>query len=310
MGRFTNLTSPEIRTILTPYGVKDIVSHKILSGGSANTNYLVTTNNKFFVLTICEEKSQKETTELANLLMHLGENNFPTSKLISTINQELTSVWNNKPILLKEFIKGKIVQNLSKSILIYLGKELGKLHQIKAPDYLPRKVAFGINHFDEVKTYASDSTFYKWLKHTQNYIENHITIDLPKALIHTDIFYNNIIIHEDGLRGSIMDFEEACYYYRIFDIGMMIVGTCRDKEIINLDKVASLLEGYQNEINLLPIEKKSLKAFTVYAATATAFWRHQNYNHVNITPEKKGHYKEMKRLADSIMVMPDNWLYE
>ena len=74
--------------------------------------------------------------------------------------------------------------------------------------------------------YAPESTFYKWLKEIQKYIESYISTDLPKALIHSDIFYNNIIVNKDSEKATIMDFEEACYYYRVFDIGMMIVGTC------------------------------------------------------------------------------------
>lgn len=52
------------------------------------------------------------------------------------------------------------------------------------------------------------------------------------------------------------------------------------------------------EMTLLEIEKKVLKAFTVYAATATAFWRHQNFNYVNVNPAMKNHYVEIQVLAD------------
>ncbi|UQD56995.1 phosphotransferase [Flavobacterium sp. K5-23] len=306
MIQYTLLNEKDVTTILSQYSSEKLVSFKVLSGGSANTNYLISTEIDSYVLTICELKTEKETIELASLLEYLQLNQFSTSKLIKTITGDLISHWNKKPILLKDFIKGDIVEEIPANLFHYLGTQLAQLHQIKAPDYLPRKVAFGIDHFDEVQIYAPDSDFYKWLKQTQNYIENHIAVDLPKALIHTDIFYSNIIIDMEANRASIMDFEEACYYYRVFDIGMMIIGTCRDNETLNLNKVSSLLDGYQQEIKLLEIEKKALKAFTVYAATATGFWRHQNYNYVNINPEMKDHYLEMQLLADSIMKMPDD----
>ncbi|WP_396638540.1 hypothetical protein [Maribacter sp. R77961] len=47
------------------------------------------------------------------------------------------------------------------------------------------------------------------------------------------------------------------------------------------------------EMTLLDIEKKVLKAFTVYAAAATAFWRRQNFNYGNVNPAMKNHYVEM-----------------
>lgn len=307
MAQYTVLNDLEIQTILAHYGTEKATSYKVLSGGSENTNYLVNTKNGSFVLTICEQKSIREATELASLLEHLKLHKFSTSILVKTITGTLTTLWDNKPVMLKEFIEGDIVPGLSENLLIFLGRELAQLHQIKAPDYLPNTVAYGLERFDEVQVYAPDSSFYKWLKSTQNYIENHMDIELPKALIHSDIFYNNIIIDRDGKQATIMDFEEACYYYRVFDIGMMIIGTCRDENTIKSNKVACLLEGYQQEIKLLEIEKKALKTFTLYAATATAYWRHQNFNYVNIIPEKKDHYLEMKLLADTIMNLSDNY---
>jgi homoserine kinase type II len=307
MAHYTVLNEIDIQAILINYSTEKVLFYKVLSGGSENTNYLINTECRSFVLTICEQKSSKEATELASLLEYLNHNKFSTSILIKTITGALTSVWNDKPVMLKEFIDGDVVEDLSESLLTYLGRELAQLHQIKAPNYLPQMVAYGLERFDEVKVYAPDSSFYIWLKKTQEYIEDHINNDLPKALIHSDIFYNNIIVEKDGKRATIMDFEEACCYYRVFDIGMMIIGTCVDKETVNLSKVSSLLVGYQQEIKLLEIEKKALKAFTVYAATATAFWRHQNFNHVNIILEKKGHYLEMKLLADTIINLPDHY---
>ncbi len=305
MAQYTILDDAGIQDILILYGIEKIQSYEVLSGGLANTNYLVQTEQHSLVLTICEQKTHEEAKRLGVLLEYLKQNKFSTSKLVKASNGALTVAWQDKPVLLKEFIVGDIVQDLSKSRLIYLGRELAKLHRIEAPDYVAQDLSFGMGYFDEVQAYASESSFYKWLKHTQEYIENYITVDLPKSLIHSDIFYDNIIISKESKHPIIMDFEEACYYYRIFDIGMMLIGVCRDDKIINLTKVSHLIAGYEKEMKLLDIEKKALKAFTVYAATATGFWRHYNFNYVNIIPDKKGHYLEMKLLADSLINMDD-----
>ena len=304
MAHYTALSDSDLQTILAHYGIEKVKSCKVLSGGSENTNYLVKTGIGAFVLTICEQKSPKEAKKLASLLEHLLLNNFSTSKLVKTITGKLTIDWNDKPVMLKKFIEGDILEDLSEHLLEHLGKELAKLHQIKAPDYLPSSVNYGIEHFSKVELYAPDSSFNTWLKNTQKHIEVYIDISLPKTLIHSDIFYNNVIVNENRVEATIMDFEEACYYYRLFDIGMMIVGTCCKNDIIDLNKVASLLKGYQQEVKLLEIEIESLQAFTAYAATATAFWRHQNFNYVNVDATMKNHYLEMKKLADTIINLP------
>ncbi len=311
MAHITVLNKQDLQSILSQYGIVGILSHKVLSGGSENTNYLVMTKAQSFVLTICEQKSLKNTEELAKLLIYLNQNNFNTSKLVKTINGELTSSFNQKPVMLKRFIEGEIKEDIPDSILFHLGIELSKLHLIKAPSYLPETLSYGIDNFDELKQIAAETSFYKWLNNTKSIIKKHMSIDLPKALIHSDIFYNNIIINSNKNQATIMDFEEACYYYRVFDIGMMIVGTCtnQDKINVNIKKASSLLRGYQQNINLQEIEKRALKAFTIYAATATGFWRFQNFNYKNIIPSMKNHHLEMKNLADNIMKLPDDCFY-
>lgn len=306
MTHYTVLKMQDLQSILGQYGIEKVLSKKVLSGGSENTNYLINTPTKSFVLTICEQKSLKKTTELANLLMYLNQNDFTTSKIIKTTEGALTTQWNQKSVMLKDYIDGEIIEDLSDNLLSYLGQELAKLHQIKAPNYLPNSVSYGFQRFDELQHNTADSTFHKWLVKTKIYIENKISADLPKALIHSDIFHNNIIVSKDNKQATIMDFEEACYYYRVFDIGMMIVGTCRTEGNVNYKKVTSLLSGYQQKIKLLEIERKALKAFVIYAATATGFWRYQNFNYINVIPEMKNHFFEMQQLADNIMKLPDN----
>jgi homoserine kinase type II len=311
MAHYTVLNDKDVQIILSQYTTETVLSYSVLSGGSENANYLVRTETKDFVLTVCEQKSQEDAKNLACLLEYLDHHNFTTSKLQKAKDETFIVFWNDKPVMLKQFIEGDITQDFSKNLLVYLGNELAKLHHIKAPTYVPQTLSYGnINRFDDVQDYAPNSNFHTWIKDKKRYIENYISPDLPKALIHSDIFYSNIIVDPDHKRATIMDFEEACYYYRVFDIGMMIVGACRDQETVNLNKVACLLEGYQKEITLLDIEKKALKAFTVYAATTTAFWRHHNFNYVNIIPEKKDHYLEMKLLADALMNLPDSCFVE
>lgn len=307
MAQYTVLNDESIQTILIHYGIEKVTSYKILSGGSENTNYLINTNGKAFVLTVCEQKSVQEAEELASLLNYLERNNFSTSKLVKAKTGKLTVTFSNKPIILKEFIEGDILQDFPDNLLVYLGEELAKLHQVKVPNYVPKTLNYGsIDRFDEVQVYAPESSFYKWLKEVKTYIKKHMHPELPKSLIHSDIFYSNIIVSDDLKTGTIMDFEEACYYYRVFDIGMMIVGTCCQEETINLHKAKKLLKGYQQNIKLKEVEIEALQAFTIYGATATAFWRHQNFNYINVIPSMKNHYVSMKNLADSILSISIN----
>lgn len=304
MSEYSTLSAKDITSIIGDYDIGHLISYEILSGGFQNTNYELLTSSGKFVLTICEEKSVQDTTNLACLLEHLALNNFITSTNIRNNQHRPVGFWKGKPLMLKTYLEGHIIEDLPGHLIEHVGTELGKLHCIEPPDYLPGVLVYGREKFDEVTTYAPNSPYYSWLKEIDTYLEYHIPPDLPKALIHSDVFCSNIIVSEDKDSVIIMDFEEAAYYYRVFDIGMTIVGLCRNKQGIDLVKAKAFLKGYSKEVHLLEIEKKALQSFTVYAAAAMSFWRHKHFNFSYPDPAYKDHYLELKHIADHVRSLP------
>lgn len=310
MAAYTVLNSEEINSIIANYAIGGVISYKILSGGSENTNYLIQTDNHSYVLTICEQKSILETTNLAMLLAHLEANDFLTSIPIKTKEKTLVSSYKEKPVLLKTFIEGQIMDDLPNHLLTLIGKQLGKLHKIKAPEYLPRTINYGKEHFVDVGIYAPNSHFHLWLREIGAYIAPYMVLNLPKSLVHSDVFFSNVIVDNTENSIAIMDFEEATCYFRVFDIGMTIVGLCSQNETIDPKKVKTLLKGYLQEVSLTELEKESLQVFTIYAAASMCFWRHKNFNYTNPTPELKDHYLELKNIADFVKNLPHDCFKE
>ena len=300
MAVYTKLNIENVREIMSRYGIQNITDHNELSGGSQNSNYVVRSQNGDFVLSICEQNSAEEIKNLALLLEHLAHNDFSTSILLRTEENKTMTEWNQKPVMVKRYISGVVLENIPEYIVKLIGIELGKLHKVAAPDYLPHSMSYGKEYFHEVKKYAAGSEYHEWLLDKQSYIESYITNSLPKTLIHSDVFASNVIIDKSERFVTIMDFEEATYYYRIFDVGMTIIGICREGKGINFQKVKSLLNGYTQEIQLNDEELRCLQPFVVYAATAMSFWRHKNFNYVVPTPDLFDHYKELQSIADSV----------
>jgi homoserine kinase type II len=300
MALYTHLTRHEIEAILANYDIHHLSSFKVLSGGSENTNYLIVAQEGNYVLTIIEQKSEEKARELALLLEHLEKHHFESSKIVRNSRNEPLAFWKGKPVLLKKYVDGKILADLPVHLMELLGRELGKLHQIEAPAYLPKQANYGKEQFVKVKNYAANSVFDLWLKEKLEYVSPYFDSDLPKALIHSDVFNDNVVVSEDETSLMIMDFEESACYYRIFDIGMTIIGTCAEEKSINLEKVRYLIKGYRQEIKLLDIEIKALQAFTVYAGASMTFWRHYNFNYFKPDPSLSNHYLGLKVLTDYI----------
>ena len=305
MAQYSELDAEQISQLLSEYSVGELSAFKISSGGSENTNYWISTSSGQFVLTVCEQKTFSEATNLANLLQHLAVQQFVTTKIIPRTNNEFVCSINDKPVLLKSFIEGSVIQDLPNKILISLGRQLAQLHNIPAPDYLPKQVTFGKESFSNIEQYAKGTLFHAWLYAIRERLSAHLDFGLPKALIHSDLFFNNVVVDSDGKTAAIMDFEEAACYYRVFDIGMTLVGLCSHDSQLDLVKSAAVMRGYLQVNELQKQEIGALQTFTAYAAAATGYWRHKQFNYVNPELEMANHYQEMTLLADQILDIPE-----
>ncbi len=170
---------------------------------------------------------------------------------------------------------------------------------------MPQSFPYGRCHFPEVTNSKLGHVYIDWLSDKIKYLQEHIPQHLPMALIHGDVFFDNMIVQGDQLM-AIIDFEEACHYYRSFDLGMVIVGTCRDRQGISFEKAGQFIRGYQKETTLQSIERESLRVFAEYAAVATSFWRFRQYHLLRPEPQLHDKHIEMQTLADTISEYPNS----
>jgi homoserine kinase type II len=128
---------------------------------------------------------------------------------------------------------------------------------------------------------------------------------LPRGLIHGDVFYDNVLFAGKKLK-AIIDFEDACQYYKVFDLGMAVVGLCTSESKVELTRVRSLINGYQSGRMLDVVEKESLQLFIEYAAIATSSWRFWKYNIVAPHVGKSDKHWEMVNIAKDVSAIPKN----
>jgi homoserine kinase type II len=261
------------------------------------------------VLTLWDQKSLKHATNLADLLVYLTDQGIRTSRVVVPPEEPIVILRDDKPVMMKRYVDGGITANLTGKLLVQLGEEMARLHEIPAPSYLPQSFPYGRSYFPDVTSSNLDHTYTDWLSEKNNYLQKCIPQQLPMTLIHGDVFFDNIIVQGDQLM-AIIDFEEACHYYRCFDLAMVIVGACRDRQGISFEKAGQFIRGYQKETNLPSIERESLKAFAVYAAVATSFWRFRQYHLLRPESLLCDKHVEMQTLADTISGYPDSLFTE
>jgi homoserine kinase type II len=309
MALYTRLDRSAVERLTRRFGIGDITAYSVIDGGHENTSYCVEASSGRYVLTLCDQQSLKHTTNLANLLVYLTDHGIRTSQVVVPPKEPIVFLHNEKPVMLKRYIDGDIMADLTGNLLVQLGKEIARLHEIPAPSYLPQSFPYGRSHFHEVTNSNLGHAYIDWLSEKISYLQKRIPQQLPRALIHGDVFLDNMIVQDDQLI-AIIDFEQASYYYRGFDLGMVIVGVCRDRQGISFEKAGKFIQGYQIETTLQSIERETLKVFAVYAAVATSFWHFRHYHLRRPEPKLYDKHVEMQTLADIISKYPDSRVTE
>ena len=301
MAIYTKISGSDLEKILAPYQI-EVLEFTPIEGGNTNSNYHIRAKNGEYMLTIAEEKPFHEVQNLASLLQSLDENDFSTSQVQATTSGELATEYNGKPIFVKKWVFGKVHEELNDGQLRQIGSTMAELHQIQAPDYLPKLHPYGLQVFSTVVGNNIDTEYENWLKERIQFLENNLPQNLPKGLIHGDVFFDNVLFENEEIK-AIIDFEETCHYYLNFDLGMGVLGLCRRGEKIDLNKTSALIKGYEQIRSLEFSERDSLQLFIEYAAIATSCWRFWKYNIHSPKPEWRNKHWEMVQVAKEIATL-------
>jgi len=298
MATYTLVTQTDVHKIADNYNLK-VIKFAPIVGGNGNSSYKLTTQEGKYVLTVCDDKTLDEVTVMGKLLLLLQQHDFPCTRIISSAHNELITLYCDKPVMLKGYIEGEVFENLGAKMLVQLGAKMAKLNQIPAPNYLPTEHPYGRSYFPQVFGLNIDVKYESWLKEQFDELARDISSELPRTLIHGDLFYDNLLF-ENTTFSAIIDFEEACHYYRVFELGMAIIGSCVEDNLVNFEKACALVGGYQKINPLEKIEQESLQMFVQYAATATSYWRFNKYNIDAPEKDKANKHWEMVELSESV----------
>jgi len=149
MAIYTRIQASDLRKIVSLYKI-EILDFTPIDGGNTNSNYHIRAKKGEYMLTIMEDKSSQETQKLATLLQWLDTHNFLTSSVHVTATGEIITQYAGKPVLVKKWVFGTVYENFSTDMLRQIGSSMALLHQIPAPNYLPKLHPYGLQVFSSV----------------------------------------------------------------------------------------------------------------------------------------------------------------
>ena len=275
MAVYTKISGKDILIINNNFNIEKIISFHGIKKGIENTNYLLKSRNKKYILTIFEKRvSNKEIPFFMKLMDILNSSKIICPKPLKTKNDNYLIKLKDKSACIVSFVEGKDKKILKPKDCLAVGKSIAKIHQITKKLKLKRYNSMGIKNLkpllNSIKFKSRKSSNLKaYLKNNLKDIITKWPKDLPKGIIHGDLFIDNIFFKKNKLSG-IIDFYFAADDYLMYEIAICINALCFDnknkKFVINKEKIKNLIKGYESIKKISFKEKKYLNILCKGAA--------------------------------------------
>jgi homoserine kinase type II len=267
MAVYTKINKKDLLYINKKFNDERFLSFKGIKQGIENTNYLLKSKNKKYILTIFEKRvSKKEIPFFMELMDELNTSKLNCPKPLKNKDGKYLINLKNKTACIVSFLQGKDKKNLNLKNCYDVGRVIAQMHLHTKKIKLFRKNSMNVKNLDPLlKSIRFKSKKFtnidKFLKINFDYIKKNWPKKLPGGIIHGDLFIDNIFFINNKLSG-IIDFYFAANDYFMYEIAICINALCFDKMSskfkINKNKIKSLIKGYESIRNISLKEKKSL----------------------------------------------------
>ncbi len=276
MAVYTKFNRNKIEEILSNYDLGKLDQFKGIEEGIENTNYFLLVEKKKFILTIYEKRVKSEDLPFfSNLMSSLNKSNFKCpAPIINKQNKTITD-FEGKKLMIVSFLEGKAKKNLSPANCKSIGIEVARMHEITKNFKIQRHNDLSVKSwrglFDSVKDKCSNihKDLPKLIEENLEGVEKNWPKDLPRGIIHADLFHDNIFFIQDKFSG-IIDFYFSCDDFFALEIAICFNALCFDglKENLsfNVTKAKNFVDGYTSIRKLTSEEKRNIKVLSQGAA--------------------------------------------
>ena len=236
MSVYTAISDKEFSEILNSYNLGDFKHAQGIKAGIENTNYFLTTSKGEYVFTLFEKINQQELKLYISLLQELTIAGIACPQPQADLNKKTINVIKNKPFTIVTRLRGKNISSVSVLQCKAIAFELAQFHSAFLTMATPT---------NNVLQNRWGNT---WRMNTANNLLNKLSSDkaallssefklyqsfddsnLPKGIIHADLFKDNALFEDDQLCG-IIDFYDACYDNYLYDVAITVNAWCTDGE--------------------------------------------------------------------------------
>ena len=284
MAVYSPITKKELGAFLQQYDLGSLIRYEAILEGIENTNYKIETSKNIYILTIFEKRvNPNDLPFFINLKNHLTKKKFVCPQPIKNKNGDYINLLNNKHCVIISFLEGQQISLVENNHCRQVGEVLALFHKDSNDFSGKRNNTMSYDQWKNIfliNEKVVDNNF----RDIMSDIDKELSFlhmawpkDLPKGIIHGDVFQDNVFFKDNKFSGLI-DFYFSCNDFLAYDVALTINAWCFDSNAnFEKNKFINLIEGYQSLRELNKKEKKYLSTLLRGAAVRILLTRIHDY---------------------------------
>jgi homoserine kinase type II len=279
MSVFTTVSEDQASAWLLNYPIGQLTELRGIASGIENTNYFLSTTQGKYVLTLFENLSAAELPYFLHLMHHLASLDVPCPLPIANLQGELLGTLNDKPASIVTRLTGASLTAPSITQCAAIGATLAQIHVAGASFTMQRENERSTTWWKTTSPQLLpflDAEAAQLLQAEIKFQALHRLQDLPRGVIHADLFRDNVLFEGDTVSG-VIDFYFACNDAWLYDIAITVNDWCvTSAGELNETATKAFLQAYHSVRPLTAIERGAWP-ITLRAASLR-FWVSRLYD--------------------------------
>ncbi len=267
MAVYTEVSDEDLAAFAALYDIGQVQSFKGIAEGVENSNFLLETEKDRYILTLYEKRTKPEDLPFfLGLMEHLAAKGIACPTPIHARDGQALKNLCGKPAAMVSFLKGISARSIKPWHCQALGHALASFHLAGSDFKGQRPNALSVSGWRplfEASRHGADELapgLEALIAGELDRLESEWPKDLPRGVIHADLFPDNVFFLGDALSGLI-DFYFACTDFLAYDIAVCVNAWCFEKDLsFNATKARLLLGAYEKvrrlddaEVAMLPL---------------------------------------------------------
>jgi homoserine kinase type II len=274
MAVYTEVTAEDLYALLQRYDIGSLTAFKGIAEGVENSNFFLGTGSGQFILTLYEKRvSAQDLPFFLGLMEHLAQSGVRCPTPVHDLEGRVLQTLAGKPAAIVTFLPGYSLQKPQPAHCRAVGEALAALHQGGLAFPLKRENALSLagwaKLFAAVGGVADKIApgMSAQLAHALDALQDEWPKDLPRGVIHADLFPDNVLFLNNAVSG-VIDFYFACNDLFAYDLAICMNAWCFELDgSFNVTKAKALFNGY-NSVRCLEVAE--IAALPVLARGAAA----------------------------------------